>query len=244
LPGQAPFAPDRRDICVCDDKHYNASIGLVNDRPIACVDVGGSYLESIPTASGVCMPCKKLDICVTCSLGTVVVKPDHTISQTLLHSVSTFSNISVRRSVFACPIKNACTGDVANPCHAAYAGPLCSNCNFPKYSRAGLVGQCTECSGIMSVVWIIFGGILALVGTVSIMWFVSESAGAISKLTKVVTFFKIGVSSLQVRISFNIHYMYALGTPSIVLCRDMILNRSCKLTKAHKHNLHTGPRAT
>jgi hypothetical protein len=153
------------------------------------------------------------------------MRPGFSLPSTKLGQLVGFAAISGQRPVFACPGGAAtCTGQLppfvadTRTCEKGSAGPLCSTCQ-EGWSHPGLQGECTECSDALSLLWIVFGGVLAITGATGVLYFVSGVNTSAGKLTVVVA---LGAPSLR------LHHHEAVDLLGVICmwfaspkCKDM-----------------------
>ena len=99
----------------------------------------------------------------------------------------------VSAAIFKCPLgETACANDGCKP---GYTGPLCNTC-AEGYSRSGLEGECTECSGA-GVSWlVVVGGISGSVALTTGALFIATHGG--TENSSFVALAKIAISMVQI----------------------------------------------
>eukprot|EP01049_Picozoa_sp_SAG25_P004266 SAG25_NODE_265_length_10686_cov_15.394163_4_plen_615_part_00 len=168
--------------CECQDGFYNQTRGAVK-----CYESDIEEFESTDfalTPGEVCVPC---DICLDCNSGREA-KLQITDAFKLVHEVA---GLSV--AIFKCPLGDrSCIDD---RCKLGYAGPLCNNC-AAGYSRAGLQGECSECSSA-EMSWVIVGGgaVVSLALTTGALFAVTRAETSNSSLLALA---KIGIGMAQI----------------------------------------------
>lgn len=114
---------------------------------------------------------------------------------------------TTERPIFRCPLGAvSCERDT---CAAGYTGPLCNVCD-EGYSRSGLVGVCTECSGDLNVVLAIVGGLVILALVSVALYTIALGEATSGKLGLAVTLGKIATSMGQILVAsqavFNLSF--------------------------------------
>jgi hypothetical protein len=196
-------APDDIDgsTCVCAAGYYDSTHSVIK-----CYEHGAYYMHEDDLAvlnsrdqrssTDVCMPCTGLD-CVDCQLGHTELRAGYSLSGVKIAQGANFDNVHGQRGVFPCPQGNlTCTGDITSPCRLGAAGPLCSTCDNG-FSRPGLQGLCTECDDTLSVVWIVFAGILVIVVVAFLLFFISTVDTSRVSLS-IMVFGKIAITLMQI----------------------------------------------
>eukprot|EP01052_Picozoa_sp_SAG31_P051360 SAG31_NODE_12158_length_963_cov_1.466435_1_plen_203_part_10 len=169
VPGRAPDITRTR--CVCAGGYYNSTLS-----PVQCYEGTQRYKpndaeNAMVLSQQQCAPCGETHPCISCRPDAegfptpTTVLPGYALSPKGLQAAS-FASVVGQRAVYRCPIAerdgvHPCTGDMVSPCADGYTGPLCAVC-AEGYSRAGLIGHCDECSGAMSIIWVVLAGILAI----------------------------------------------------------------------------------
>jgi Leucine-rich repeat (LRR) protein len=162
--------------CGCSEGYYNRS-----QLQPTCYGKGENLRDpsETPVPDGVtCAPCADLS-CVACKGNIVNILPGFALSQTVktMHSAAgTLHRDAVEGSVavFACPLKNACTGTgqingsrFLSGCGRGYEGPLCALC-VDGMVKSGLV--CIDCADVAgsttTVATIAIGALVLLAGVV------------------------------------------------------------------------------
>lgn len=182
--------------CVCDNGFYNTTWSALTNPDswsvVKCYEPGQRFeaedFALKPTDT--CMPCEGMN-CITCKLEGTTMQPGFSLSTTKMDQGVDFGTISGQRPIFPCPGKDTCLGTLPpfaageGTCKKGSAGPLCSICQ-DGWSHPGLQGECAECSDTMSIIWILFGGILAIAGVTGVLYFVSGANTSAGKLTVII----------------------------------------------------------
>lgn len=129
--------------CECETGFYNATAGS-----IACNGLNEDFRDTdlMRSSSSVCEPCN--DICMTCTHGTVDLKPGIAVSEANKHSSSGVHEIAAPMALFVCPF-DGCLGQTndttkwLSACANGYTGALCAQCE-DSWIRSGT--ECIECS--------------------------------------------------------------------------------------------------
>ena len=156
-----------------------------------------------------CLPCAETDCvdvdAISCMGGTVTLQPDFSMSIASISQEVALDDMTGQRSVYPCAVPGSCLGDTdedaqakSGPqCATPYDGPLCDYC-ADGYSRPGFTGECTECSGSLSLAWAVGGAAIAVALVTLVLYWISALHGTVTKTAVVITLGKIGVSLVQI----------------------------------------------